>query len=85
MFNVSFKEQNQAFSTSFSNTQVILDVQDKVYEGDYEITPKVESQIMKTQGLMMKDDVSIKSIPCFKVSNEYGGETVWIGEKIDGN
>lgn len=51
-----------------------------VYVGDYVVIPKVEeTQILETQGYSMANDVTIKEIPYFEVSNVAGGMTVTIG------
>lgn len=42
------------------------------YEGEYEVTPKVEEQVLPTKGKGMKEDVTVKAIPVFEVSNEHG-------------
>lgn len=52
------------------------------YEGDYEVTPKVDAQTMPTKGKLMEEDVTIKSIPFFDVSNTSGGSTVYIGNEV---
>lgn len=54
----------------------------EVYGGAYEITPKVEAQSLHTKDKLMSDDVKIKSIPFFSVSNETGGNTVYIGKEV---
>lgn len=52
------------------------------YKGDYTITPKVGAQQMPTKGKIMADDVTIKAIPIFDVSNQSGGSTVYIAKEI---
>ena len=52
------------------------------YEGAYEVTPKVEQQTLPTKDKHMTDDVTIKSIPFFSVSNETGGNTVYIAREV---
>lgn len=52
------------------------------YEGDYEVTPKVNAQTMPTKGKLMEEDVTVKSIPFFDVSNTSGGSTVYIGNEV---
>lgn len=49
------------------------------YEGDYTITPETTQQEMETKGLQMKDNVTIKPIPYYETSNDFGN-TVYIGE-----
>lgn len=50
------------------------------YSGPYEVTPKAESQTLKTKSKLMGDDVTIKSIPTYEVSNESGGTTFYIAD-----
>lgn len=54
-----------------------------VYDGTYEITPKVDGQTINTKQKYMKNDVSIKEIPYFETGNEAGGETVYIGTEVE--
>lgn len=52
------------------------------YAGSYETTPKVEKQTLPTKDKYMTDNVTIQAIPCFDVSNEAGGSTVYIGSEV---
>ena len=49
------------------------------YEGDYIVIPKVYSQILETNKLLMKDDVTVKEIT-YSVTQNEKGLTVQIGE-----
>ncbi len=49
------------------------------YIGQYEVTPKTKPQTLKTKDLHMTDDVRIKEIPTYEVSNQTG-TTFYIGE-----
>lgn len=53
------------------------------YNGDYEITPKVEAQIMPTKNKLMINDVEIKGVPIFSISNNAGGNTVYIAKEVE--
>lgn len=53
------------------------------YTGSYDITPKVDEQVMRTKDSHMTDDVTIKAIPYYNVGNTSGGSTVYIGNKLD--
>lgn len=53
------------------------------YDGEYTVTPKVESQTLETAGKLMDDNVTIKEIPYYNVSNNSGGSTVYIGREIE--
>lgn len=48
------------------------------YEGEYEVTPAVDSQVMETKNRLMEEDVTILAIPYFETSNPTG-KTVYIG------
>ena len=52
------------------------------YAGDYIVIPKVTEQVLPTSEKYMEDDVTIKSIPYFEVSNTAGGGTVYIGSEL---
>lgn len=48
------------------------------YKGSYEITPSPEEQILHTALKVMRDDVKVKEIPYYEVSNASGGNTIII-------
>lgn len=48
------------------------------YKGDYTITPKIDSQTMKTKNKKMEDNVTVLAIPYYETSN-LTGKTVYIG------
>lgn len=52
------------------------------YEGSYNITPKVEAQTVPTKYKVLVDDMTVKAIPFFSVSNTSGGNTVFIGNEV---
>ena len=70
-----------------SNTEVGLDVALDIrtvsvedYDGDYIVIPKAfQEQVLLTKGKAMIDDVTVREIPYYETSNEYGGYTVNIG------
>lgn len=49
------------------------------YTGEYTVIPKVESQTLYTDGMVMEDDVQVTEIPIFIVSSTSGGQTATIG------
>lgn len=53
------------------------------YEGDYEVTPKFEAQTLETAKKYMTDNLTVKSIPYYEVSNSAGGITVYIASEVD--
>ena len=53
------------------------------YTGAYEITPTTAEQTLLTKDKYMSDDVTVKEIPFFEVSNTSGGSTVYIADSIE--
>ena len=53
-----------------------------VYKGEYEVTPKVTEQTLPTAQKVLEKDVCVKKIPYFEVSNNSGGNTVFIGSEV---
>lgn len=52
------------------------------YDGDYIVTPGTYDEvILPTAQKLMKEDVEVKVIPRFEVSNPSGGETLIIGKE----
>ena len=52
------------------------------YEGPYDVTPKVTAQTLPTAKKLMREDVSVRAIPYFDVSNPAGGNTVYIANEV---
>ena len=52
------------------------------YKGAYEVTPKVDAQVLPTAQKLMADDVTVKAIPIYDVSNNSGGSTVYIAREV---
>ena len=52
-----------------------------IYDGEYEITPRVTAQTMSTRDKVMLDDVTIQAIPVYETSNNSGGTTVYIAKE----
>jgi len=51
------------------------------YEGDYQITPLVNSdQIFPTKNTRMTDDLTVYKTPTYEVTNPQGGMTLIIGD-----
>lgn len=49
------------------------------YEGEYEVTPRLGSQTLDTDGKVMVEDLIVYEIPVVKTTNIQGGQTVLIG------
>ena len=52
------------------------------YEGPYDVTPKVTAQTLPTAKKLMREDVSVRAIPYFDVSNPAGGNTIYIANEV---
>ena len=52
-----------------------------VYDGDYVVVPKTETQVLPTRSKVMADDVTVKEVPFFQTSNTYG-DTVYIASEV---
>lgn len=57
----------------------LVGVNAEEYKGSYEVTPKLEEQIIPTASKVMRNDMKIKEIPITTVSNASGGNTAIIG------
>ena len=54
----------------------------QVYDGPYEAIPKVTAQTLPTAKKLMLEDVSVRAIPYFNVSNPAGGNTIYIANEV---
>jgi hypothetical protein len=82
-FSIKFSETDCSFETGLGEIQVVQNTNAEYYKGNYIVTPNIDEQTMDTNGKMMSDDVTIKAIPFFNVSNNAGGKTVYIGREIE--
>ena len=48
------------------------------YEGDYEITPDADGEVLPTRSKTMRGDLTVRPIPYVETTNESGGYTVSI-------
>ena len=53
-----------------------------IYDGPYEAIPKVEAQTLPTAKKLMTDDVTVQGVPFYEVSNDQGGNTVYIAKEL---
>ena len=72
-------DSDDTFETEFGEVVEVMPDDVPAYEGDHEVTPTFETQILDTSGLMLEEDIRIESIPLARVSNTSGGTTVIIG------
>ena len=49
------------------------------YDGNYEVVPTANFQLLPTAEKVLEDDILVHPIPYSEVSNKYGGYTVTIG------
>lgn len=78
-----FNAINEYVDVSFSDLQKIAEYKDvDPFTGDYEVTPKVDAQTIPTAQKFMAEDMVIKAIPYYDVSNTSGGTTVYIAKEI---
>lgn len=75
--------QSADFLVEFGATTMISSA--PVYDGTYTVTPKnYEETELKTKDKMMQNNVTVKKIPKYEVSNDFGGSTLIIGDEYYG-
>lgn len=52
------------------------------FDGEYNVTPTIDAQVIPTREKVMSDDITVHSIPFFEVANNKGGNTVIIGGDV---
>ena len=83
LLDVQFARQSARFDAGFSNLQKVTEYNDAdPYTGSYEVTPKVDAQTLSTAKKLMTEDLTVKAIPFFDVSNNSGGRTVYIAKEV---
>lgn len=71
------------FETDFGVVHEVTMYKDAdLYTGAYQVTPKTGAQVLPTAQKLMTDDVTIKPIPIYDVSNASGGRTVYIAREV---
>lgn len=80
---VRFDSSEQNIPVRFKEFQQVETAPDvEMYDGSYEIIPKVDEQMIPTAQKFMTRDVTIKKIPYFDVGNTAGGSTVYIANEV---
>lgn len=64
------------------NMPIIVETYEE-YDGTYEVVPTLEGQVLETKDKVLKNNVTVTSIPIFETSNTAGGTTVYIAKEID--
>ena len=72
-----FIQTECTFKTNFG--EVFLVKTDDVYDGEYNVIPRVYQQVLETKDKVMLDDVTVEIIPLSQVINLSNGYTVTIG------
>jgi hypothetical protein len=71
---------DDSFTVGFKAVQAVVEyVGGEKYEGEYDITPKIESQVLRTARKVLDQDVNVRAIPYAEVQNSANGKTVTIG------
>lgn len=82
-FEPSFPALEESFGVNFGMVQPLTKyVGGEPYAGDYVVTPKVVEQVLPTKDKVLVDDITIKEVPVFRVSNTSGGTTVYIAKEV---
>ena len=63
-------------------SNVIINETTDEYDGQYEINPSFDDQILETKNKLMTDDVTVNAITVSRTTNPSGGKTVYIGGTI---
>lgn len=81
---VQFSKSNVQLDAKFQHYQEVTVIKDAdPYMGEYEITPDIDAQTIPTAQKYMAEDMRIKAIPFYDVSNTSGGSTVYIGRELE--
>lgn len=84
----TLKEEDSFLKINFIQTQCVFNTNFgelapakiyDIYEGPYEVTPRVYPQKLNTKEKLMNDDVVVRIIPLAKVPNIKNGLTATIG------
>ena len=79
---LDFQEGLSNIGLQFDQVVEIVKSDANPYTGDYAVTPSVGGSIMPTKDKYMTQDVTVKPIPYYNVSNPAGGSTVYIAKEI---
>lgn len=80
-FRAEFVKSNIELKPKFKEISEVGDY--KEFQGPYVVTPQAEEISLPTQDTLLKDNITIESIPFFEVSNTAGGNTIYIGGEIE--
>lgn len=76
---VNFEENDKRLAANLGEIQIVTQyAEEDKYEGEYEVTPKIEAQTLPTARKYLTKDVLVNKIPYAEVSNNANGTTVTI-------
>lgn len=82
-FDVDIEETMQEFGADMGEIQHVTEfIGGEEYKGEYIATPMTKEQLFETKGKVMLDNITVKKIPFFNVSNANGGNTVYIASEV---
>lgn len=87
MIKAAFNEMEADFHAGFCETdglgvsfgEVIAVGSYPWYKGEYVVTPEIGAQTLSTKETSMRENLTVKAIPYYEVSNIQNGKTVIIG------
>lgn len=65
-----------------ATTGKIAYVGGELYDGEYAVTPRVTEQTLPTAQKLMLEDLTVRAIPRYDVSNTSGGTTIFIANEV---
>ena len=68
-----------SYDVELDTVITVVTITGDMYEGPYEVTPTLETQMFATRNKTMSDDVTVFEIPYAEVGNTAGGTTATIG------
>lgn len=82
-FDAAFESSGSFFESEWGNIQPVTEyVGGDPYMGDYTVVPQMDPQVLETAGKIMLEDVTVREVPVFRVSNNSGGTTVYIAKEV---
>ncbi len=79
---LDLEDQDMSFGIDFG-VVTERDRDHDYYEGPYEVTPQIYAQELATEQRIARENIEVKEIPKFEVSNKKG-TTVYIGATLNG-
>ena len=80
-FGVSFRKEERSMDVSFGENLVVEHITGGAFDGPYEVTPKVDAQVLPTKQKYMKKDLTVLSVPYYEADNSKG-TTIFIASEV---